>query len=123
MMSSEQCASMEVIYEAIRDGADAFLVAEYKICFLFVGCFSVVIYGLIGVLQEVRRAATRNPPRSAAAAAVAPAPAPTAPCPHPTPPYPTHPTHPTARTTRAGLPPWSPSSSARSPPCSRAGSA
>merc|ERR1719424_1363140 len=51
-MSSEQSASMEVIYEAIRDGADAFLMAEYKICFVFVGCFSGVIYGLIGVLQE-----------------------------------------------------------------------
>ena len=54
-MSSEQSASMEVIYEAIRDGADAFLMAEYKICFVFVGCFSGVIYGLIGVLQEVRQ--------------------------------------------------------------------
>ena len=55
---------MEVIYEAIRDGADAFLMAEYKICFLFVGCFSAVIYALIGVLQEVRRdprPATRDP--------------------------------------------------------------
>merc|ERR1740130_617010 len=52
-MSSEQSASMEVIYEAIRDGADAFLMAEYKICFVFVGCFSGVIYGLIGALTSM----------------------------------------------------------------------
>ena len=50
-MTEEQTESMEVIYEAIREGADAFLMAEYKICFLFVACFGAVIFFLIGLGQ------------------------------------------------------------------------
>ena len=50
-MNEKQTDSMEVIYEAIRDGADAFLMAEYKICFIFVVCFAAVIFFLIGMGQ------------------------------------------------------------------------
>lgn len=50
-MSEAQTESMEVIYEAIREGADAFLMAEYKICLIFVVCFAAIIFFLIGLGQ------------------------------------------------------------------------
>lgn len=35
------------IYEAIYEGAESFLAAEYKVCFWFVLCFSVLIFVLV----------------------------------------------------------------------------
>ena len=35
------------IYEAVRSGADAFLMAEYRICLIFVACFALVIFILV----------------------------------------------------------------------------
>jgi len=55
-MNEAQTDSMEVIYEAIREGADAFLMAEYKICFIFVACFAGVIFFLIGLGQDFEAA-------------------------------------------------------------------
>jgi len=55
-MNEKQTDSMEVIYEAIREGADAFLMAEYKICLIFVVCFAAVIFFLIGLGQDFEAA-------------------------------------------------------------------
>ena len=44
---AKQTALLIEIYEAIRDGADAFLKAEYKICIIFCIPFAAVIIGLV----------------------------------------------------------------------------
>lgn len=41
-------ARLNEIYEAIFDGAESFLRAEYKVCTIFVTIFSVIIFFLIG---------------------------------------------------------------------------
>ena len=38
---------LKEVYDAIRDGAEAFLYAEYSICAIFVALFSIVVFGLI----------------------------------------------------------------------------
>lgn len=43
---------MPQIYEAIRNGADAFLSAEYTICCIFVVVFGAVVFFLVGVGQN-----------------------------------------------------------------------
>lgn len=46
---ASQSSRMErliTIYEAIREGADSFLFAEYKICFAFIVCFGAIVFVL-----------------------------------------------------------------------------
>ena len=40
-------ADLKFIYETIRDGAKAFLWAEYKICFIFIAVFGVIVLVLV----------------------------------------------------------------------------
>lgn len=40
-------ARLKEIYEAIYEGAESFLAAEYQVCFWFVVCFSVLIFVLV----------------------------------------------------------------------------
>lgn len=40
------------IYEAIRNGADAFLSAEYTICCIFIVIFGAIVFFLVGVGQN-----------------------------------------------------------------------
>lgn len=40
------------IYEAIRNGADAFLSAEYTICCIFIVLFGAVVFFLVGIGQD-----------------------------------------------------------------------
>jgi Na+/H+-translocating membrane pyrophosphatase len=40
-------ARLNEIYEAIYEGADSFLKAEYRVCFWFVACFAVLIFVLV----------------------------------------------------------------------------
>lgn len=47
VMSEEQGKSLVVIFDAITEGANAFLYAEYKICFIFIAVFGLVIFCLI----------------------------------------------------------------------------
>mmetsp|Transcript_7222 Transcript_7222/g.9387 ORF Transcript_7222/g.9387 Transcript_7222/m.9387 type:complete len:746 (+) Transcript_7222:89-2326(+) len=43
----EKTARLKEIYEAIYEGAESFLAAEYRICFLFISVFSVVVFTLV----------------------------------------------------------------------------
>lgn len=45
-------AVLSQIYEAIRNGADAFLSAEYTICCIFIVVFGSVVFFLVGVGQD-----------------------------------------------------------------------
>jgi len=43
-ISSESVEKMHVIHEAVSDGAKAFLLAEYRICAIFVALFAIVVF-------------------------------------------------------------------------------
>ncbi|CAM9452584.1 unnamed protein product [Discosporangium mesarthrocarpum] len=51
-ITSARTQRLKEIYEAIRDGADAFLSAEYTICLLFVVLFGAVVFFLVSVGQS-----------------------------------------------------------------------
>jgi len=44
---SEKTARLKEIYEAIYEGAESFLRAEYRVCFWFIMCFSILILVLV----------------------------------------------------------------------------
>lgn len=43
-----EASKLLTIYEAIRDGADSFLMAEYKICAIFIVLFGAIVFVLTG---------------------------------------------------------------------------
>lgn len=51
-VSSERTKRLIEIYEAIRNGADAFLSAEYTICGIFIVVFGAVVFFLVGLGQD-----------------------------------------------------------------------
>ena len=48
MATEKQMALLREVYEYVRSGANAFLMAEYAICLQFVVCFCALIVCLIG---------------------------------------------------------------------------
>lgn len=44
---AEKTARLQEIYEAIYEGAESFLRAEYKVCFWFISVFSIIVLVLV----------------------------------------------------------------------------